>query len=106
MTEELYHYRFIPTVDMEQVIDFIVDAILISEDLHGAARTRLDCAYQADEIAGTVTIDACTEAGQTMAAVFTGLLLRHLAEDAFSVLRIDPGSDAAEIQCQTAASAD
>jgi hypothetical protein len=88
MTPEIYRFRFDHTVSMDRARDLVAHAILAAERIHGAARVRLDCGYCADDEKGSLVVDARTKAGQTVAAIFTDLLLGEFDMTAFDVERV------------------
>ena len=88
MTPEIYRFRFNPTVSMDRARDLVAHAILAAERIHGAARVRLDCGYCADDEKRSLVVDARTKAGQTVATIFTDLLLGEFDMTAFDVERV------------------
>jgi len=88
MTPEIYRFRFSPTVSMDRAHDLVAHAILAAERVHGAGRVRLDVAYFADDRKRSLVIDARTKAGQTVATIFTDLLLGEFDMAAFDVERV------------------
>jgi len=88
MTPEIYRFRFDPTVSMDRARDLVAHAILAAERVHGAGRVRLDVAYFADDQKRSLVIDARTKAGQTVATIFTDLLLGEFDMTAFDVERV------------------
>jgi len=88
MTPEIYRFRFDHTVSMDRARDLVAHAILAAERIHGAARVRLDCGYCADDEKGSLVVDARTKAGQTVATIFTDLLLGEFDMTAFDVERV------------------
>ena len=88
MTPEIYRFRFDPTVSMDRARDLVAHAILAAERVHGAGRVRLDVAYFADDQRRSLVIDARTKAGQTVATIFTDLLLGEFDMAAFDVERV------------------
>ena len=88
MTPEIYRFRFTPKVPMDRARDLVAHAILLSQQVHGAARVRLDCGYYADDRMRALVVDARTKAGQTVAVYFTQLLLNEFGLGAFDVERV------------------
>jgi len=88
MTPEIYRFRFNPTVSMDRARDLVAHAILAAERVHGAGRVRLDVAYFADDQKRSLVVDARTKAGQTVATIFTDLLLGEFDMTAFDVERV------------------
>jgi len=88
MTPEIYRFRFTPEVSMDRARDLVAHAILLSQQVHGAARVRLDCGYYADDRMRALVVDARTKAGQSVAVFFTQLLLNEFGLSAFDVERV------------------
>ena len=88
MSPEIYRFRFTPVVPMDRARDLVAHAILAAERVHGAGRVRLDVAYFADDQKRSLVIDARTKAGQTVATIFTDLLLGEFDMAAFDVERV------------------
>jgi hypothetical protein len=88
MTPEIYRFHFTPNVPMERARDLVAHAILLAQQIHGAARVRLDCGYCADDRKRALVIDARTKAGQSVAVFFTQLLLNEFGLTAFDVERV------------------
>jgi len=88
ITPEIYRFRFIPEVPMDRARDLVAHAILLAQQVHGAARVRLDCGYYADDRMRALVVDARTKAGQSVAVFFTQLLLNEFGLAAFDVERV------------------
>ena len=88
MTQEIYRFQFSPEVPMERARDLVAHAILLAQQIHGAARVRLDCGYCADDRRRALVVDARTKAGQSVAVFFTQLLLNEFGLSAFDVERV------------------
>lgn len=88
ITPEIYRFRFTPAVSMERARDLVAEAILLAEQIHGPARVRLDCGYCADDRMRSLVLDARTKAGQSVAVLFTQLLLNEFGMSAFDVERV------------------
>ena len=73
---------------MDRARDLVAYAILLSQQVHGEARVRLDCGYAADDRLRALVVDARTKAGQTVAVLFTQLLLNEFGLSAFEVERV------------------
>ena len=73
---------------MDRARDLVAYAILLSQQVHGEARVRLDCRYAADDRLRALVVDARTKAGQTVAVFFTQLLLNEFGLSAFEVERV------------------
>ena len=59
--------------------------VITAECLFGPAKVRLHAGYMAAD--GKAVIDVSGEVGEHIAQVFTGLMIKHLGEDAFTVTR-------------------
>ena len=88
VTSEIYRFRFTPVVPMDRARDLVARAILMSQEIHGEARVRLDCGYFADDRTRSLVVDARTKAGQSVAVFFTQLLLNEFGLSAFDVERV------------------
>lgn len=88
VTPEIYRFRFTPEVPMDRARDLVARAILMSQEIHGEARVRLDCGYFADDRTRSLVVDARTKAGQSVAVFFTQLLLNEFGLSAFDVERV------------------
>ena len=88
ITPEIYRFHFAREVPMDRARDLVAHAILLAEQIHGPARVRLDCGYYADDRMRALVVDARTKAGQTVAAIFTDLLLEEFDMTAFDVERV------------------
>ena len=73
---------------MDRARDLVAHAILLAQQVHGAARVRLDCGYYADDRMRALVVDARTKAGQSVAVFFTQLLLNEFDLSAFDVERV------------------
>lgn len=84
-------------LDCESVEAQLALAIISAECVFGQARVRISAGYCMSTADGTsngekglqVAIDISTEVGEHIAQVFTGLMIRQLGEDRFTVERID-----------------
>jgi hypothetical protein len=72
MGKQVYRFSFNPEVSMQDVESFLLLAVLAAEGLHGKARVRLDAAYGVDEAKRSCVVDASTQVGQDVAAIFAG----------------------------------
>ncbi len=73
---------------MAEVQDSLFFAIVCAEGIHGRAQVRMDAGFRLDEEQRVCVVDAATPLAQTVAQVFTGLLIRELGDDAFTVDRV------------------
>jgi len=77
-------------ISREQLEEKIAFAIISAECTFGQAKVRLNAAYLA--VDGKAVIDVSNEVGEHIAQIFTGLLIRELGEEAFTVDRISKDS--------------
>lgn len=87
MSRAVYCYAFAEGISLAEVQDSLILATFCAEGLHGRARVRLDAGFHLDEGRRACVVDASTPVGQTVAQIFTGLLIREFGDDAFSVER-------------------
>ena len=73
--------------ELEKIITF---AIISAECTYGQARVRLNASYLA--IDSKAVIDVSSEVGEHIAQIFTGLLIREIGEEEFTVERITKDS--------------
>lgn len=84
----LYQYKFGDDVLFDDVEDTLLLATAATESLHSRARTTMDLRYWSEPDNGAVLIDGGTQAGQDLAAIFTGLLRHVLPKRRVTVRRI------------------
>jgi len=70
-------------------------AIVAVESLRGDAVVRLDGACNLDVPGRVCVVDGDTDAGRSIARIFTGFLTRELGEDGFTVKRVSLPEDQA-----------
>jgi hypothetical protein len=87
-------FKFHAGLDREIIETRLALAIIAAECTFGQPRVRISAAYcvsPAGKTAGgrpQVAIDVSTEVGEHIAQVFTGLMIRQLGEDKFTVDRV------------------
>jgi hypothetical protein len=97
-------FKFPEGLDRQAIEAQFALAIVAAECAFGQARVRISGAYcisgpdvSVDGHKGIqVAIDASTEVGEHIAQVFTGLMIRQLGEDKFTVDRVtrkEPGKE-------------
>lgn len=91
MNQTTYRYRFNRDVPLQDVEETLLLGVLAAEGLHGEARVRMDAVYSVDESIRAIIVDASTEVGQDVNAIFTAFLLREFGQDAFQVRRVEGG---------------
>lgn len=88
-------FTFEKRVDAELVEGQLALAILVAECMFGRAGVRLDTRYTMSDDGQQLVLDVCTDIGQWIAQVFTGLLIRELGEEAFRVEGVGRPAEAA-----------
>ena len=94
MIREAYRYRFRSDVNPRDVEDTLFLAIIAAEGLFGEARTRMDVAYATDPSIRAFIVDASTEVGQAVNAIFTAFVLREFGRLAVDVRRVESVGEA------------
>lgn len=84
-----------PETKRERVEELLALAIVVAECLHGKARVRLGTGYLFSDDGRQLVLDATSEVGEYVAELFTGLLIREIGEEAFSVQRAEKVVEAA-----------
>lgn len=70
-------------VSKQDVQDSLMLAILAMECLYGSAQARLDLSHEFDPKNRTRMIGACSQVGQYLNRLFTGLLVREFGSNSF-----------------------
>lgn len=83
---EICRFKFMEGVSKELIEEQIALAIITAECTFGQARVRLHASYAASD--GKAAIDVSSDVGEYIAQVFTGLMIRTVGEESFSVERI------------------
>src|SRR4051812_41139968 len=78
-------FVFERNVPMRDVSGTLLLARLAAASLHGHERVALETACDLDRSTRTVSINANTDAGHTLALVFLGYVRREFGEDAFEL---------------------
>lgn len=84
----LYKYNFGNDIHFDDVEDTLLLATAAVESLHSKARLSMDLQYWTEPQQGAVIVDGGTQAGQDLAAIFTGLLRHALPTRRFAIRRI------------------
>ena len=87
---QVCRFSFKRNLTREQIEEKIALAIITAECTFGQAKVRLNAAYLA--VDGKAVIDVSSEVGEHIAEVFTGLVIRELGEESFTVDRINKDS--------------
>jgi hypothetical protein len=95
MSDELYRYRFQPSVPLKELETTLLLAIMATESLHGQAQVRLDAGHCLDRDRRACVIDAATPVGRDLNRLFVGFALREFGEDAFRVEHVNAAEAAA-----------
>jgi hypothetical protein len=90
MISNAYRYKFREDVDLLEAERTLHMAILAAEGLYGEARVRMDVAYAVDETIRVIVVDASTDVGDAVCAIFTAFLLREFGRQAFNVRGVEP----------------
>jgi len=87
--DQAYRYRFEPGVDLHAAEETLLLSVLATEGLYGQARVRMDAAQSVDRGIPAIIIDAGTDVGQALNAIFTAFILREFGPDGFEVRRVE-----------------
>lgn len=83
---EVCRFKFKNGISKAMIEEQISTAIISAECTFGQARVRLHASYAASD--GKAVIDVASDVGEHIAQVFTGLMIRKIGEENFSVERI------------------
>ena len=89
MARDIYRYQFRRDIALREAEDTLLLAILAAEGLFGEAQVRMDAGYDVDPSIHTIIVDASTEVGQAVSAIFTAFVLREFGRLAVHVRRVD-----------------
>jgi hypothetical protein len=81
-------FKFPEGLDREIIETQLALAIIAAECTFGQPRVRISAAYCVSKDKRQVAIDVSTEVGEHIAEVFTGLMIRQIGEDKFTVDRV------------------
>jgi len=84
-----YKFHFNDKVPFDEIDGTLMLATLAAECIHGRTRIQLDARFEANRKDDSCWIDADTVVGQTIARIFTGLMVRLFGEKAFKVERFE-----------------
>ena len=85
--KQICRFTFPPGINRSGIEGQLAQAIISAECLFGQARARLDAAYVMSSDGRRLVLDVSNEVGEYIARLFTGLLIRELGEEGFSVER-------------------
>ncbi len=88
MSEHAYRYRFAERIDLRDVGDTLLLAVLAAAGLFGQTRVRMDAGFATDPSSNVLIVDASTIVGQAINGIFTSFLMREFGADAFEVKRV------------------
>ena len=74
--------------DTDTIESHLALAIVAAECVFGKPRVRISAAYCLSQEKPQIAIDVSTEVGEHIAQVFTGLAMRDLGEEAYTVERM------------------
>ncbi|MFA9478063.1 hypothetical protein ACERK3_07105 [Phycisphaerales bacterium AB-hyl4] len=80
-------YIFDRGVCFAEVCDTLHLALLAVTSMHGETRVRLECAFECDERAHAVVIDATLAVGRQLNTIFSGFVAREFGDDALVIQR-------------------
>ena len=81
-------FKFPEGLDREIIETQLALAVIATECTFGQPRVRISAAYCVSREKPQVAIDVSTEVGEHIAQVFTGLMIRQIGEDKFTVDRV------------------
>jgi len=81
-------FKFPEGLDREIIETQLAVAVIAAECTFGQPRVRISAAYCISRDKPQVAIDISTDVGEHIAQVFTGLMIRQLGEDKFTVDRV------------------
>jgi len=88
---EVCRFKFKDGISKVMIEEQIALAVITAECTFSQARVRLHASYAASD--GKAVIDVSSDVGEHIAQVFTGLMIRKLGEENFSVERIRKRDD-------------
>ena len=80
-------FKFPEEIDREIIETQLALAIISAESTFGQPRVRISAAYFISREKPQIAIDVSTKVGEHIAQVFTGLMIRQLGEDKFTLRR-------------------
>jgi hypothetical protein len=83
---EVCKFKFKNDIKKSSIENQIALAIITAECTFGQARVRLHASYAVSD--GQAVIDVSNEVGENIAQVFTGLMIKSIGEENFSVEKI------------------
>jgi hypothetical protein len=89
MARDIYRYQFRGDIALGEAEQTLLLAILAAEGLFGEAQVRMDAGYAIDSSIHTIIVDASTDVGQAVSAIFTAFVLREFGRHAVHVRRVE-----------------
>lgn len=86
LMSEICKFSFKHHISRKTLEERIALAIVTAECVYGQAKVRLHAGYTAAD--GKAVIDVSSDVGEHVAQVFTGLMIKLLGEDSFTLERI------------------
>lgn len=83
--KKAYKYQFREGIDVRDVEDTLLLACVAAEGLFGEARVRLDTCHCVHRDIRAVGVDASTDVGLVVNAIFTAFILKEFGRDGFTV---------------------
>ncbi len=90
---DVCRFKFPADLEGELIESQLALAIVATECTLGQPKVRINAAYSISKDRTRVVIDVSTNVGEQIAQIFTGLMMRQLGEDGFSVERLRKASD-------------
>lgn len=87
--EQGYKYRFLSIEAMQEAERTLRLAMVAAEGLYGESRVRMDAHYVTDESICTIAVDASTDVGQDVAAIFTIFVTKLFGQNRFLVRPVE-----------------
>jgi len=89
MASEAYRYRFAEHINILDAEVTLHLAIIAAEGLYGETRIRMDVECVIDESIRAIVVDADTDVGRDVNAMFTHFLSAQYGWDVFDVRRVE-----------------
>ena len=89
MARDTYRYLFRGDIALGEAEETLLLALVAAEGLFGEAQVRMDAGYAVDHSIQTIIVDASTDVGQAVSAIFTAFVLREFGRHAVHVRRIE-----------------
>ena len=87
MNKTIYHYQIKEGIHINAVKDSLLLSVMAAESLYGRSRINLEARFRLERVSRVCMIEAGMKIGETIARVFTGLLILEFGEQAFKVDR-------------------